>query len=123
MAYIFYISGNRNFLIFQERYIQNPGIMKLSYISVNLAFYPSISGSELFIFQEGTDKAPRANKKSATKKFLVSFDAFVIYTAVKHREIPCDYIYSAVNHREIPYDYLYSAVKHIEIPCDYLNVK
>ena len=39
---------------------------------------------------EGTDKAPKTNKKSAPEKFLVSFDVFVIFTAVKHREIPCE---------------------------------
>ena len=56
------------------------------------------------IFQEVTYKAPNTNKKSAPKKFLVSFDVFVIFTAVKYREIPCDYLYSAVKHREIPCD-------------------
>ena len=45
---------------------------------------------KLLIFQEGTDKAPKTNKKSARKKFLVSFDVFVIFTVVKHGEIPCD---------------------------------
>ena len=72
----------------------------------------------LLIFQEGTEKAPKTNKKSVPKIFLVSFDAFVIFTAVKHREIPCDYLYSAVTHREIPCDYLYGAVKHREILCN-----
>ena len=42
---------------------------------------------KLLIFQEGICKAPKTNKKSAPKKFLVSCDIFVIFTAVKHREI------------------------------------
>ena len=41
----------------------------------------------LLVFQEGTCKTPKTNKKSALKKFLVSCDVFVILTAVKHREI------------------------------------
>ena len=72
------------------------------------------------MFQEGTEKAPNINKQSARKKFLVSFDISVIFTAVKHREILCDYLYSAVKHRQIPSDYLYSPVKRREISCDYL---
>ena len=44
----------------------------------------------LLTFQEGTEKAPETNKKSAPKTFLVSFDVLVIFRAVKHREIPCD---------------------------------
>ena len=39
------------------------------------------------IFQEGTCEAPKTNKKSASKKFLVSCDVFVIFAAVKHKEI------------------------------------
>ena len=39
------------------------------------------------IFQEGTCKARKTNKKSALKKFLVSCEAFVIFRAVvKQRE-------------------------------------
>ena len=37
--------------------------------------------------QEGTYKASKTNKKSVPKKFLVSCDVFVIFTAVKHKEI------------------------------------
>ena len=59
---------------------------------------------KLLTFQEKTYKAAKTNKKSAPKKFLVYFDVFVIFTAVKYREIPCDYLYSAVKHREIPCD-------------------
>ena len=40
------------------------------------------------IFQERNQKAPKTNKKSAPKKFLVSCDAFVIFTALKHKQIP-----------------------------------
>ena len=61
---------------------------------------------KLLIFQEGTDKPPKTNRKSAPKKLLVSFDVFAIFTAVKHREISCGYLYSAVNHTEILFDYL-----------------
>ena len=80
--------------------------MELSYISRNGAFYPYISRSnfpsskneknaalnsflyfhklrKLLIFQEKTYKAPKTNKKSAPKKFLVSFDVFVIFTELK----------------------------------------
>ena len=57
---------------------------------------------KLFMLQEGTEKAPKTNKKSAPKKFLVSFDVSGNFTAVKHRDIPCDYLYSAVKHRKVP---------------------
>ena len=40
---------------------------------------------KLLIFQKGTDKAPKANKNSAPKKFLVSCDVFMVFTGVKHR--------------------------------------
>ena len=66
---------------------------------MELSFYKPI---KLLIFQERTDKAPKTIKKSAPKKFLVSFDVFLIFTAIKHREIACDYLYSAAKHREIP---------------------
>ena len=72
------------------------------------------------IFQEGADNAPEASKKSAPKKFLVSFDVFVIFAAVKHKKIPREYFYRVVKHTEIPCDYLYSIVKHKEIRCDYV---
>ena len=55
-----------------------------------------------FIYQEGTKKA---SKKPAPKKNSCPF------TAVKHREIPCNYFYSAVKHREIPYGYFYRVIK------------
>ena len=42
------------------------------------------------IFQEETYKAPKTNKKSALKKFRVSCDIFVIFTAVKYGGIPCE---------------------------------
>ena len=58
------------------------------------------------MYQEGTEKAPKTNKISVPKNF------FVIFAAVKHREIPSDYIYSKVKHREVPFDYLYSAAKY-----------
>ena len=35
-----------------------------------------------FIFKEGIYKAPKTNKKPAPKKFLLSWDVFVIFTAV-----------------------------------------
>lgn len=73
-----------------------------------------------FIFQEGTHKAPKTNKKFATQNVLVSFDVFVSFTAVKQTEIPCNYLYKAVKHREILCDYLYNAVKHRRTSCDHL---
>ena len=50
----------------------------------------SIKLEKLLTIHEGTYKVPKTNKKSASKKFLVSCAAFVIFTAVKHREIPCN---------------------------------
>ena len=47
---------------------------------------------KLVIFQEGTYWTWKSNKKSVPKKFLVSCDVFVIFTAVKHWEIPCYYV-------------------------------
>ena len=41
----------------------------------------------LLIFQEELPMPQKTNKISAPKKFLVSYDVFVIFTAVKHREI------------------------------------
>ena len=61
----------------------------------------SLKLKKLLMFQEGTDKAPQTNKKSSPKKFLVYCVVFVIFTAVKHKEIPCGYLYSALKHREI----------------------
>ena len=60
-----------------------------------------------FIFQEGTDKALKANKKSAHKKFLVFFNVLVIFTAVRYRKISRDYLYSTAKHIVIPCNYLY----------------
>ena len=37
------------------------------------------------MFQDETCNAWKTNKKSSLNKFLVSFDVFVIFTAVKHR--------------------------------------
>ena len=45
---------------------------------------------KFIIFPERTYKAPKTNKKYAPKKFLVSCDVFLIFTAVKHKEIPCE---------------------------------
>ena len=56
----------RNFLMFQERNIQNPGITEGSYISRNVAFYPYTS----LIFQVASFQARKMNKKPARKKFL-----------------------------------------------------
>ena len=47
---------------------------------------------KLLVFQEGTDKA-RKTKNLLGRNFLS------LFTAVKHREIPCDYLYSAVKYR------------------------
>ena len=45
---------------------------------------------KILIFQERTHKVLKTNKKSAPKKFLVSCQVFIIFTAVKHREIHCE---------------------------------
>ena len=66
------------FLIFREIELSSQNLKKF------LIFH---------IFQ--TSKAPKTNKTFAPKKFLASCDVYVIFTAVKHREIPCDYLYSS----------------------------
>ena len=43
----------------------------------------------LVVFQKETDKGPKINEKSAPEKFIIFCDAFVIFTAVKCKEIPC----------------------------------
>ena len=65
---------------------------------------------KLLIYQGGSIKAPKTNKKFVPKKFL------------KHREVSCDYLYRAVKYREIICGHLYSAVKHWEIPCEHLKL-
>ena len=42
---------------------------------------------KFLLFQKRIYKVPKTNNKYALKKFLVSCDAFVIFTAVKHKEI------------------------------------
>ena len=49
----------------------------------------------LLIFQE---ELPKTNKKSVLKKFLVSCDVFLIFTALNHREMPCE---ACMQHRDI----------------------
>ena len=46
---------------------------------------------KLLIFQEGTYSTRKSNKKHAPKKFLVSWDNFVVFTEVKYMETPRDY--------------------------------
>ena len=46
---------------------------------------------KLLIFQEGTYRTWKSNKKPAPKKFLVSWDNFVVFPEVKYRETPRDY--------------------------------
>ena len=57
------------FLIFQKMEFSSPKLEKL------------------LIYQEGSIKAPKTNKKIVPKKFL------------KHREVSCDYLYRAVKYR------------------------
>ena len=119
-----YVSGNKPFLYF--RYLSFWGQKVKKTHSWKVCIHKL---KKLLIFQEGIDKVSKTNKKSALKKFLVSFDV-VIFTAVKCREISCNYLYSAVKfpvtifssgkHREIPSNYLYSLAKHKDIPCNYL---
>ena len=45
---------------------------------------------KLVIFQEQLRKLENQTKKSALKTFLISYDVFTNFTAVKHREIPCE---------------------------------
>ena len=47
---------------------------------------------KLVLFQKRTYKAPKTNKKSSSKKILVSCDVFVICTTAKLRQIPCEYL-------------------------------
>ena len=85
-----YLSGNRNpgsnFLSSKSE--KNPLLKRFLYFGEI-----KLSGSKLkklLLFQKGTYKAPKTNKKSAPKKFLVFHDVFAIFTAVKHKEIPCE---------------------------------
>ena len=45
---------------------------------------------KLLYFRRELAKPEKQTKKSALKKFLISYDVFTIFTAVKHREIPCE---------------------------------
>ena len=44
---------------------------------------------KFLIFQEGTYRTYKSNTKSAPNKFL---PLFAIFTAVKRKETPCDYL-------------------------------
>ena len=58
---------------------------------------------KLLISQEGTYKPEKQTKKSALKKFLIAYDVFIIFTAAKYREIPCE---AEVQHRAVTLLYL-----------------
>ena len=45
---------------------------------------------KLLIFQKGTYKGQKTNKKFVPKNFLVSCNVFIIFIGLKHREIPCE---------------------------------
>ena len=90
----FLCTKNEKILLKSFLYLEE---MRLSYYKLK----------KLFIFQEGTDKALKTNRKSAPKKLLVLFNVLVIFTGVRYRKTSCDYLYSAVKHRVIPCDYLH----------------
>ena len=90
----FLCTKNEKILLKSFLYLEE---MRLSYYKLK----------KLFIFQEGTDKALKTNRKSAPKKLLVLFNVLVIFTGVWYRKTSCDYLYSAVKHRVIPCDYLH----------------
>ena len=57
-------------------------------------FHPKLekqkkSNPEKFLILQET-KTLKKTKKSALKKFLVSYDVFAIFTSVKYKEIPCE---------------------------------
>ena len=56
---------NGTLLIFQERNIQNPGIMELSYVPRNGPFQPDIS-----LLFSGSNFASSKNKRSTLKMIL-----------------------------------------------------
>ena len=41
-------------------------------------------------FRKEHPKPEKQTKKAALKKFLVANDVFAIFTAIKHKEIPCE---------------------------------
>ena len=49
-------------------------------------------------------------KNPALKKFFVSYDVFAIFTAVKHKEIPCE---TKIEHKDITYKWLNILLKHL----------
>ena len=100
-AFLIFRNGNpEKFFLFQETaYISgsnfpSPKSKKNPLLKSFLYFgekeLSSGKSNKLLIFQKGTYKAPKTNKKSAPNKFLVSCDVLVIVTAAKHREIPCE---------------------------------
>ena len=104
-------SQKKAFLIFSETEIPKKFFIfqetELSYISGSN--FPSTKNEK----KKNNKKKKtllKANKKSAPKKFLVSCDIFVVFTAVKHniRKLPVT-IFTVVKHRESPCDYLCSS--------------
>ena len=110
----FYISGSN----FVHKKWKNP-LKVLTFREIKLL---NDKLKRLFIFEDGTEKAPKTNKKSAPKKTLVSFDVFVTFTALNYKEVPFENLRSTVKPRKISCDYLYTPAKHKEISYDYLNV-
>ena len=95
----------RNFLIFQEtetlknllyfrREFSSQKNKKKNTLKMFLIFrkmeFSSPKLKKLLLFQEGTYRTWTWNEISAPKKFLDSWDGFVIFIAVKHRKILCE---------------------------------
>ena len=59
--------------------------------------------------------------KPKNKQKICFEEISCLFTEVKDKKIPSDYLYSAVKNREILCDYLCMAGKHMESPCDYLK--
>ena len=78
------ISGNRTF---QEMELSSSKMKKF-------LIFPEMELSSLIFFNisgRNLQRPEKQTKKSALKKFLVSYDVFAIFTSVKHREISCEY--------------------------------
>ena len=57
----------------------------------------SLKLKKLLYLRRELAKLEKRTKKSSLKKFFVSYDAFVIFTSVKHKEIFCE---AKIQHRD-----------------------
>ena len=108
----------KNVFMFQEVTFHSRKVKKTSFCKSFLYFEKcnfKVQSLKNFLYIRKELTKPQNKKKK-----VCSEEISCLFLAVKHTEIPCDYLYSTVKHKEILCDYLYSAVKHREIPCDYL---